>query len=74
MSVHKSIQQSEKVWAFGRLIANSDMHAGKRSFYVSAPPTQMAPVYDMLPMSFAPVNSGAMCCEAILMWILQSAK
>lgn len=48
----------EKIWAFGRLIANSDMHAGNLSFYLSAPPLRLAPVYDMLPMAFAPSTSG----------------
>lgn len=60
-----SQQTIEKVWAFGRLIANSDMHAGNLSFYLSATPMQMAPVYDMLPMAFAPANSGAMRNDAI---------
>jgi hypothetical protein len=58
-------QQIERVWAFGRLIANSDMHAGNLSFYLSAVPMRMAPVYDMLPMSFAPESSGVMRNEAI---------
>lgn len=53
-----SHQEIEKVWAFGRLIANSDMHAGNLSFYLSGTPMKMAPVYDMLPMWFAPANSG----------------
>lgn len=60
-----SYQQIEKVWAFGRLIANSDMHAGNLSFYLSAAPMKVAPVYDMLPMSFAPGSSGSMRNEAI---------
>lgn len=60
-----SHQQTEKIWAFGRLIANSDMHAGNLSFYLSSPPMVIAPVYDMLPMSFAPSSSGAMRNEAV---------
>lgn len=51
-------QQTEKIWAFGRLIANSDMHAGNLSFYYSDPPMALAPVYDMLPMAYAPAASG----------------
>lgn len=55
----------EQIWAFGRLIANSDMHAGNLSFYFSAPPMALTPVYDMLPMAFAPASSGAMRTDAI---------
>ncbi|EAA1841373.1 type II toxin-antitoxin system HipA family toxin YjjJ [Salmonella enterica subsp. enterica] len=51
-------QQIEKIWAFGRLIANSDMHAGNLSFYYSDAPMVLAPVYDMLPMAYAPAASG----------------
>lgn len=56
----ESVLIAEKIWAFGRLITNSDMHAGNLSFYFSAPPLVMAPVYDMLPMAFAPNSAGMM--------------
>lgn len=52
--------QVEKIWAFGRLIGNSDMHAGNLSFYHSGFPLSLAPVYDMLPMAFAPSGAGMM--------------
>lgn len=52
--------QVEKIWAFGRLIGNSDMHAGNLSFYYSGFPLSLAPVYDMLPMAFAPSSTGMM--------------
>ena len=53
------------VW-FGRLIGNSDMHTGNLSFQpvVSAGHTaqaaalHLAPVYDMLPMRYAPLPGG----------------
>lgn len=48
------------LWAFGRLIANTDMHDGNVSL-VLAPerPARLAPVYDMLPMAYRPdMNSG----------------
>jgi len=49
------------VWCFGRLIGNTDMHTGNLSFLYSAEGTlTLAPVYDMLPMAFAPLRSGAM--------------
>lgn len=42
-----------RVWHFGQLIANSDMHDGNLSF---RPGLQLAPVYDMLPMLYAPMR------------------
>ncbi|MGA9853984.1 MAG: type II toxin-antitoxin system HipA family toxin YjjJ [Gammaproteobacteria bacterium] len=48
--------------AFGRLIANSDRHFGNLTFYadetLSPPRLELAPVYDMLPMSLAPTSTG----------------
>jgi hypothetical protein len=43
-----------QLWFFGQLIANSDMHDGNLSFTPSAGGFQLAPVYDMLPMQYAP--------------------
>lgn len=45
------------IWAFGKLIGNSDMHKGNLSF-VPGPALQLAPVYDMLPMMYAPLPGG----------------
>ena len=43
--------------AFGMLIGNSDMHFGNLSFFIRAHGgLDLAPVYDMLPMMYAPVN------------------
>ncbi|KNC06470.1 transcriptional regulator [Klebsiella sp. RIT-PI-d] len=61
---HETLIECEKIWAFGRLIANSDMHAGNLSFYLSKSPFVMSPVYDMLPMAFAPNSAGIMRDEA----------
>jgi hypothetical protein len=48
------------LWHFGRLIANSDMHDGNLSFRPhrigSRAGFALAPVYDMLPMQYAPVR------------------
>lgn len=42
---------------FGDLIANSDMHAGNLSFHrLAAGRYTLAPVYDMLPMLYRPMN------------------
>jgi hypothetical protein len=47
-----------QLWWFGRLIANTDMHAGNLSFRPQAGRLQVAPAYDMLPMLFAPLAGG----------------
>lgn len=47
-------------WAFGRLIANGDMHSGNLAFFHEASGLRLTPAYDMLPMSFAPDSSGHM--------------
>lgn len=52
-----SIEQLRTIWAFGKLIANTDMHKGNLSF-VPGPTLQVAPVYDMLPMAYAPMAGG----------------
>lgn len=43
------------VWWFGRLIGNTDMHEGNLAF---RPGLVLAPVYDMLPMLYAPLRGG----------------
>lgn len=49
-----------KLWHFGKLIANSDMHDGNLSFRPgwtrTRPVFELAPAYDMLPMLYAPVR------------------
>lgn len=62
---HQSVAQTEVIWAFGRLIANSDMHAGNLSFYLSEPPFALTPVYDMLPMAYAPNSAGMLRDAAV---------
>ena len=49
--------QLRTIWAFGKLIANADMHKGNMSF-APGPNMQVAPVYDMLPMAYAPLAGG----------------
>lgn len=50
-----------RLYAFGTLIANTDMHPGNLSFMADAGrPYALAPAYDMLPMGFAPGSSGAL--------------
>lgn len=50
-------RQIRLVWTYGRLIGNTDMHKGNLSF-VPGLPMAMAPVYDMLPMMYAPLGGG----------------
>lgn len=48
-----------KVFSFGRLIANEDMHNGNLSFLLDNDfSLSLAPIYDMLPMRFAPTIHG----------------
>ena len=48
-----------RIWWFGRLIANTDMHWANLSFRPQAGPSlTLAPVYDMLPMLYAPLAGG----------------
>jgi hypothetical protein len=47
----EAVNTIQKIWHFGRLIANTDMHDGNLAFL---PGLQVAPVYDMLPMAYAP--------------------
>lgn len=50
-------QRVECLWWFGQLIGNTDMHAGNLSFR-PGPKLELAPVYDMLPMLYAPLPGG----------------
>jgi hypothetical protein len=51
-------QAIERLWWFGRLIANSDMHTGNLSFVPQQGTLSLAPCYDMLPMAYAPLPGG----------------
>jgi hypothetical protein len=51
------------IWAFGKLIGNADMHKGNLSF-VPGSTFQLAPVYDMLPMMYAPLAGGELPTSA----------
>jgi hypothetical protein len=51
-------QSIDRLWWFGRLIANSDMHTGNLSFVPQEGLLSLAPCYDMLPMAYAPLPGG----------------
>ena len=48
----------QRLWWFGRLIANTDMHTGNLSFSAATGQFVLAPMYDMLPMGYAPLAGG----------------
>lgn len=49
------VERIDRIWWFGKWIANNDMHEGNLAF---RPGLQLAPVYDMLPMGYAPMRGG----------------
>lgn len=52
---------ADLLWAFGTLIGNTDMHSGNLSFVSEqGRPYELAPAYDMTPMSFAPRSGGGL--------------
>ncbi|POB00304.1 hypothetical protein C2134_02580 [Chromobacterium sinusclupearum] len=53
-------QQACALFAFGRLIGNTDMHLGNIACFHEGPlPLSLAPIYDMLPMALSPQPGGA---------------
>ncbi|MDG4811449.1 HipA domain-containing protein [Hydrogenovibrio sp. 3SP14C1] len=53
----KDVYDIEVAYAFGKYIANSDMHNGNFSFFMEDLTLSGAtPIYDMLPMAFMPVQ------------------
>ncbi|MCS2154322.1 type II toxin-antitoxin system HipA family toxin YjjJ [Scandinavium goeteborgense] len=56
--------ETARLWAFGMLIGNTDMHHGNLSFIsCHGRPYHLAPAYDILPMGFAPRTGGAIVNE-----------
>lgn len=53
MITQETANDIARVWHFGQLIGNTDMHEGNLAF---RPGLALAPVYDMLPMMYAPVR------------------
>jgi hypothetical protein len=47
----------QRLWWYGRLVANTDMHTGNLSFRPHHT-FSLAPVYDMVPMLYAPLPGG----------------
>lgn len=60
----EALTRSQIAWVFGRLIANTDMHHGNLSIINEhGRPYELAPVYDMLPMHYAPKSTGDLPSE-----------
>ncbi|NAW01246.1 HipA domain-containing protein, partial [Salmonella sp. hn-h4] len=60
----EALMDTARLWAFGMLIGNTDMHAGNLSFISNhGRPYHLAPPYDILPMGFAPRAGGAISNE-----------
>lgn len=56
---HDDYERILRIYAFGHLIANTDMHNGNLSFFLGDDfSLKLAPVYDMLPMHYAPNTHG----------------
>lgn len=59
--VREAAEGAGLLWAFGTLIGNTDMHRGNLSFVSEqGRPYDLAPAYDMTPMSFAPRSGGGL--------------
>lgn len=53
------LERITRIYCFGQLIANTDMHFGNLSFFLPDEASYpLAPVYDMLPMHFRPSGTG----------------
>lgn len=62
----KDIDIVERIYNFGLAIGNTDMHFGNISFFVNHNlPFELAPIYDMLPMYYAPKSDGTLQNEAL---------
>lgn len=61
----KDIDITERIYNFGLAIGNTDMHFGNISFFVKRNlPFELTPIYDMLPMYYAPKSDGTLQNEA----------
>ena len=57
----EAADRADLLWAFGTLIGNTDMHSDNLSFVSEhGRPYDIAPAYDMTPMTFAPRSGGGL--------------
>ena len=53
---NEDVYVSEKLYEYGLKIGNTDMHLGNLSLEITQTGFKLLPVYDMLPMKYAPVS------------------
>lgn len=62
----EDIKIAERFYNFGLAIGNTDMHFGNISFFIDRDlPFEIAPIYDMLPMYYAPLSDSTLRNEAL---------
>ena len=52
------VAAAQRLWCFGKLINNTDMHLGNMSFAMNGASFEPLPAYDMCSMGFAPKTGG----------------
>lgn len=52
----EEVYVTEKLYEYGRKIGNTDMHLGNLSLKITNTGFKLLPIYDMLPMKYAPVG------------------
>ncbi|RDD81041.1 type II toxin-antitoxin system HipA family toxinoxin YjjJ [Dyella tabacisoli] len=56
-----AVMQIQRLWWFGQMIGNTDMHFGNFAFFLDdALPLTPCPSYDMLPMLYRPASNGSL--------------
>jgi hypothetical protein len=60
------IAAAERLWCFGKLINNTDMHLGNMSFAMHGARFEPLPAYDMCSMGFAPKSGGELAPYAFV--------
>jgi hypothetical protein len=64
---NEDARRLEIAYHFGLLIGNDDMHPGNLSFHLSTnTPLRPSPIYDMLPMHYAPRRDGALPSDPVI--------
>jgi biotin operon repressor len=60
------VAAAERLWCFGKLINNTDMHLGNMSFAMHGARFEPLPAYDMCSMGFAPKSGGELAPYAFV--------
>ncbi len=54
----QNVESIRRLWWFGRLTANTDMHLGNLALFIEDGSFTPAPAFDVLPMRYAPLAGG----------------